>query len=274
MMLVLAVRTHPERVYRHALQQFTPDDIAEAFAAARGVASPSQLRAALKADGRHLIEEFRSLGPPRRPIGLQRWSVRRVVLAAALVLATLIVVSQLATMLRPAHDIDVTASPTCGTSDLMILMAQSVPSASLVPCVATLPAGFKMDAVHVQRGHTTFSLDSDLAGKRAVEVVFTPVDECPVSSAEPVPTDEVGTQRYERPEQLTPVLRSTRYYTFPGGCVAYRFQFDRKGTPALVFATDHALAFQPRETLVRVVQRRADLKLCGADVRCPGGLGS
>ena len=44
MMLVLAVRTDAERVYQRALAYFTPDEIAEAFAAARGIASPSQLR--------------------------------------------------------------------------------------------------------------------------------------------------------------------------------------------------------------------------------------
>src|SRR5439155_26072581 len=76
MMVVLAVRTDAERVYRRALAYFTPDGIAEAFAAARGVASPSQLRSALKSDGRDLIAEFRALAPSRRPISLQRWSVR------------------------------------------------------------------------------------------------------------------------------------------------------------------------------------------------------
>ena len=44
MMLVLAVRTDAERVYQRALAYFTPDEIAEAFAAARGIASPTQLR--------------------------------------------------------------------------------------------------------------------------------------------------------------------------------------------------------------------------------------
>src|SRR5436305_13656751 len=54
MMLVLAVRTDARRVYDHALRAFTDEEIAEAFAAARGVASPSQLRTALKKDGRDL----------------------------------------------------------------------------------------------------------------------------------------------------------------------------------------------------------------------------
>lgn len=80
MMLVLALRTDPERVHRIALRNFSPEDIAEAFAATRGVASPAQLRAMIKRDGRDLMGTFRGLAPPRRPIRIQRWSARRVLL--------------------------------------------------------------------------------------------------------------------------------------------------------------------------------------------------
>ena len=71
MMLVLGVRTDAERVYHRALAYFTPDEIAEAFAAARGIASPTQLRTQLKSDGRDLVAQFRALAPARRPISLQ-----------------------------------------------------------------------------------------------------------------------------------------------------------------------------------------------------------
>ena len=64
MMLVLALRSTRRRVYEHALRYFTPDEIAEAFAATRGVASPTQLRSLMKADGRDLVAEFRALAPP------------------------------------------------------------------------------------------------------------------------------------------------------------------------------------------------------------------
>ena len=84
MMLVLAVRTDPQRVYRRALAYFTEAELAEAFAATRGVASPTQLRAFMKRDPRDLLGEFRALAPQRPPIVLQRWSVRRVGLAAAM----------------------------------------------------------------------------------------------------------------------------------------------------------------------------------------------
>src|SRR5437588_9224819 len=86
MMLVLAVRSDVERVYNKALKYFSPEEIAEAFAATRGVASPSQLRTFMKADGRDLLREFRALAPAHRPIAIQRWSVRRVVTAATMVL--------------------------------------------------------------------------------------------------------------------------------------------------------------------------------------------
>jgi hypothetical protein len=80
MMMVLALRSDAARVYAHALEYFTEDEIGEAFAATRGVASPTQLRSMMKEQGRDLLSEFRALAPSRRPISIQRWSVRRVVL--------------------------------------------------------------------------------------------------------------------------------------------------------------------------------------------------
>jgi len=84
MMLVLAVRSDPQRVYRRALAYFTEAELAEAFAATRGVASPTQLRAFMKRDPRDLLGEFRALAPARPPITLQRWSIRRIALAVAM----------------------------------------------------------------------------------------------------------------------------------------------------------------------------------------------
>jgi tRNA A-37 threonylcarbamoyl transferase component Bud32 len=96
MMLVLALRTDAERVYERAKAFFTEDELAEAFAATRGVASPTQLRAHLKRDGRDLLARFRELAPAREPVAIQRWSVRRVLLTLGvgfgLLLAVLLIV--------------------------------------------------------------------------------------------------------------------------------------------------------------------------------------
>ena len=80
MMMVLALKSDAKRVYERAMKVFSEDEIAEAFAATRGVASPTQLRTAMKEEGRDLLNEFRQLAPRRRPVAIQRWSFRRVLL--------------------------------------------------------------------------------------------------------------------------------------------------------------------------------------------------
>jgi tRNA A-37 threonylcarbamoyl transferase component Bud32 len=101
MMLVLALRAGPERVYARALQQFSVAEITEAFAATRGLTMPSQLRQMIRRQGRDLQSEFVALLPERpHPIRIQRWTVRRVALIVGLVIAavplTVIVVNMLA----------------------------------------------------------------------------------------------------------------------------------------------------------------------------------
>src|SRR6185436_11941958 len=50
MMLTLALQSDADTVYARATRVFTPDEIAEAFASAVGLAIPTQLQARLKAD--------------------------------------------------------------------------------------------------------------------------------------------------------------------------------------------------------------------------------
>ena len=152
MMLVLAVRTDPERVYRRALRYFTPDELAEAFAATRGVASPTQLRA--------------FIGP----------QAVTVTLAAA----------------------------------------------------------------------------------------------CDVSGAQPAASDQPGTRRFERPMTRGTQFADLRFYTFPGGCVTYQFNFAPGASALLAIDVDSAVALMPRATLVDWVRTREGLALCGWGAVCPG----
>ena len=117
MMLVLAVRSDPQRVYQRALRQFTPAELAEAFAATRGVASPTQLRAFMKRDPRDVLGEFRKLAPERRPIVLQRWSARRIFLAVGMLAVTTVAVVGGGQAFFPAEDIGA-HPPDCGTGPL------------------------------------------------------------------------------------------------------------------------------------------------------------
>jgi tRNA A-37 threonylcarbamoyl transferase component Bud32 len=271
MMLVLGVRTDAERVYRRALQFFTPDEIAEAFAATRGAASPTQLRAVMKQDGRNLVDQFRALAPARRAISLQRWGVRRVIYVFALLIGAIVVAQNVAGLLRPTYDIGVDHAPTCGTENVMILMAQTVPSATSVPCIASLPAGWTLGGVEVSNNRGSFWLNSDKAGTHAIRVSLLRPQDCDVRKATQVPSDEAGTKRFEQPEQLPPDLVSTRYYLFPGGCVLYRLHLRGAASGSLVLSADATLALEPRARLVDKVATATGLRLCGAGAACPGG---
>ena len=267
MMLVLAVRTDPGRVYRRALNHFTPDELAEAFAATRGVASPTQLRAFLKKDPRDLLSEFRALAPPRQPIALQRWGTRRVVLAASVLLAALIALWVSANAFKPAAALGA-YPPVCGTGPSMILSAQAVPSAAKLPCVAALPSGWTVLTTDIRNGQTRFWLNSDRAGPQAVTITLTAT--CDTSGAIRVPSDQPGANRFDRPLSLQPRFTLVRMYTFPGGCVTYQYSFVAGAAPSLAIPLDTAIAFEPRSVLVGHVQRQEDLALCGRGARCPG----
>jgi len=90
MMLILALRRDAPTVYEHALKYFAPEDIAEAFAAMRGLTIPRRLREKLRLDGRDLVAEFRGLAPPRARIRIQRWTWRRLALIVVVVSAAIL----------------------------------------------------------------------------------------------------------------------------------------------------------------------------------------
>src|SRR5690242_15798264 len=259
MMLVLAVRTDPERVYQRALRYFTPDELSEAFAATRGVASPTQLRAFMKRDPRDLLSEFRALAPPRKPIALQRWSVRRVGLAFAMFggIALAILVGVQAFL--PSANAGA-YPPQCGTGHTMILAAQAVPSAKLVPCISALPAGWQVGGADIASGHARFWLNSDQAGDMAVTITLSAA--CDTSGARQIPSDQPGTQRFERPLSLRPQFTGLRFYTFPGGCATYKFNFAAGKSPLLAIPVDSAVAFTPRAKLVDYIRSTEGLALC------------
>jgi hypothetical protein len=265
MMLVLAVRTDPQRVYRLALRHFSAAELSEAFAATRGVASPTQLRAFMKRDPRDLLGEFRKLAPQRRPIVLQRWSVRRLGLAVGMLVLIALSITVGGQAFSPAENIGASA-PRCGTGHSMILAAQAVPSAAVLPCLAALPSGWRVGGADIASGTTSFWLASDQAGTRAATITLAAA--CDADGARQIPSDQPGMERFERPLSLVPRFSDLRYYVFPGGCVTYEFEFPPGVSPVLAGAVDTAVAFVPRSTLVSYIRQTEGLALCGRGAPC------
>lgn len=145
----------------------------------------------------------------------------------------------------------------------MVLEAQSVPTATRLPCIAELPIGWSFAGILVNDAGTTLWLSHDRAGFQAVEVELT--TSCDVSSGVEVPPgpDEVGMRVYQQPTSLDPYTGS-RSLTFEGDCIVYRYRFAPDSEPALVIEADRALSSLPRATVVSQVRRDLDLTVCGA----------
>ena len=132
--------------------------------------------------------------------------------------------------------------PSDGTETL-ILLAQAVPTASRVPCVADYPQGWHFADLEVRSGGGWFTLDNDRAGVSAVRVELAP--SCDTSAFTEIASDEPETERFERVLSVEGRFRSIRAYTFDGGCVTYRFQFTQRGQ-ALVNEVSAMLTFATR----------------------------
>ena len=100
MMLVMALRSDSRSVHDAALRRFSPEEIAEAFASAVGLAIPTELQRHLQRDPRDLIGEFRALAPSYPKVSIQRWSPQRIGLTLAAVAGIVVVVLASVTVIR------------------------------------------------------------------------------------------------------------------------------------------------------------------------------
>ncbi|HKQ03148.1 MAG TPA: phosphatase PAP2 family protein [Actinomycetes bacterium] len=262
MMLCLALRSSSERVYQRALRQFTVEEISEGFAAARGLAMPSQLRRMLREQGRDVHGEFLRLLPQRpRPIRIQRWSARRIGLLLLVVPLAVLLVPTVRVVLFN-HDPNTTRLQIldldCADLEPLWLQAQAVPSASLVPCVELLP-GWRMLGANARNGWSGFTLDHDRAGGRAVVVRLTAA--CDPTTATELPSQRPGVRHYERIERHPDRFTATWYDQFPGGCVTSRLDSSSDVDGTFAVEARRVLGIVPRPALQQALARRSGGRL-------------
>jgi hypothetical protein len=263
MMLCLGLRAGAERVYERALRQFTVEEVTEGFAAARGLALPSQLRRMLRAQGRDLHAEFvRLLPTPPQPIRVQRWSARRIGLWTAIVL----LLGLVATHPTRIYDNRMAVRTTLGIHRLdcaqlepLWLEAQSVPSASLVPCVRSRLPGWRVADVAVNDGRSVITLDHDRAGTGAA--VLRLAAACDPAGAAQAPAPAPGVLRYQRVDRSAGAFRATWYDRFPGGCLTWRLYSTSDTTGSFAAELPGLLGFASRHALRQALSQRSGGRL-------------
>jgi len=138
----------------------------------------------------------------------------------------------------------------------LLLVAQSVPTATRLPCVRALDVGWTFQRLDARTDRARFSLDSDRNGVKAVTVTLE--RECDVSAAVEVTSDEAGTHRFDHSASPTAGYRGDRFYVYDGGCVTYHFKLGGKTGAESVPAISEMLQFVDREVLRRYVRDYSD----------------
>jgi hypothetical protein len=135
------------------------------------------------------------------------------------------------------------------------------------PCLAALPSGWSIGGADITSGKVRLWLDSDRAGPRAITLTLTAA--CDTTGTHQIPSDRPGMRRFQHVASLTPRFSDVRFYTFPGCCATYRFNFGPGASPILADAASSALSFQPRAALVNFIRHTEGLALCGRGAACP-----
>jgi hypothetical protein len=139
-------------------------------------------------------------------------------------------------------------------SNAVVLMAQSVPTATWVPCLQTsLPQGWSFRHLDARNGVARFWLDNELDGPEPIQVRLE--DSCDTLGATEIPSDREGMRRFERVTMTTPRFEGRRYYVFEGGCITFEFQLDDNGenrAEALALATQTVGAVSRKDLQAQV----------------------
>jgi hypothetical protein len=210
-----------------------------------------------------LVSEFFDLLPERpRPMAIQRFSMRRFGLALLVVIGLLLVVPMLVSWAVRTDRVNTslyTGDVGCSDGEALWLMAQAVPSASLVPCVQLVPADWSLNDVKVGSGTASIVFDTVVPFRdAAVTVRLTP--SCDLNGAEEISSEQPGARRYIRIDRGVAPFPVTRSYVFHGGCITERFVSDA-GPQRLASEASSSLGFVTREALANDLSERSGGRL-------------
>jgi hypothetical protein len=162
---------------------------------------------------------------------------------------------------------DVGVSADCEREDgianpLLVLMAQAVPTAELVPCIAAVPSSWRRGPLDVRDGRAEFAFapsSMEASGEVLLSVVLT--RSCDTTGATEVPSDQPDSRRYERLDDVAEGYQGQRFYVYEGGCTTLEFRLPGENQAQQVGSASLAVDFLPRQELRDAVRERSDGRL-------------
>jgi len=149
--------------------------------------------------------------------------------------------------------------PGCADPLRLAIVAQSVPSASYLPCIRNLQPGWTTSGFDPTQDGTSFLLNSDRSPGQPVTVRLTTA--CRISGASPSPARAPGVLTYTRLDSIRPRFSGRLYDVFPGGCVTYAFDFSHGSQIELMEQFKAAVGLYPRQQLRLVLKQELGVEL-------------
>jgi len=144
-------------------------------------------------------------------------------------------------------------------SNGVVLMAQSVPTASWVPCLEGMPVGWHFADLEASSDSAAFWLDSDRHGLHAIEVRLT--ESCDTTGASEVPSDRLEMRRLERVTEVSPRFVGRRFYLFEGGCITVLFSIAGADRSEPLAVATQGLGTVRRDELRELVHEESEGRL-------------
>ena len=139
-----------------------------------------------------------------------------------------------------------------GLDQQLVLMAQSVPTASAVPCMRAALDDWYLDDMDSQDGYTRIEF-SRLIDEFALTIERSRT--CVHGAASETSTDQPGTRRFDERIRTGSSYRDRRFYLLPGACMTYQFALTGAGTEAAAAEIAGAIGFVSRDQLADQVRR-------------------
>src|SRR5204862_7716410 len=102
----------------------------------------------------------------------------------------------------PACSDGLSSAPACTSARRLAIVAQAVPSAAYVPCIAEVPEGWTVGGFEARSGRSRFSLLSDRAQGRRVRVELNAA--CDLTGAVPSPPRAEGVRTAVHLDSISP----------------------------------------------------------------------
>jgi len=156
----------------------------------------------------------------------------------------------------------VDATPECDPGRRLAILAQAVPTAAYVPCIADEDSPWRFTSLTVQQGRARLSLVYIDPSGRSARVELARRCDTGGASEQPPEAGQPDVEHFRRASTLSPRLAGVDYAVFEGGCITTEFDLPRNADASeRLLDLDTTVGLYPRSRLSAELDREYHLEL-------------